>query len=107
MDSASYFLLYRNQELSLLPGHDYVIGRSDADIVLPHGLVSRSHAEIRWQEGQFWLIDNRSTNGTQVNGRSVGNLILRDGDHIKIGCFDLEFVVGERGGAGEADFTLF
>jgi diguanylate cyclase (GGDEF)-like protein len=107
MNSASYFLLYRNQELSLLPGHDYVIGRSDADIVLPHGLVSRSHAEIRWQGGEFCLVDNRSTNGTQVNGRSVGNHILHDGDRIKIGCFDLEFVIGERVGAGEADFTLF
>lgn len=37
---------------------------------LPH--VSREHAELRFEEGQWWLI-NRSPNGTQVGRKKIRN----------------------------------
>ena len=46
-----------------------LIGRSeDADVVLPHGDVSRRHA-ILWREaGSAWIRDLHSSNGTSVDG---------------------------------------
>jgi class 3 adenylate cyclase len=49
----------------------YLFGRNpDCDLVLDHPLVSRHHAEIRYQNDGFVLIDF-STNGTEliINGR--------------------------------------
>jgi adenylate cyclase len=50
----------------------FLLGRNpDCDLVLDHPLVSRHHAEIRYQNNEFVLIDF-STNGTTliINGRS-------------------------------------
>lgn len=106
VDSDSCFLYYRDQKLSLLPGRRYSIGRSDADVLLPHGLVSRHHANIAWRDGLFWIVDNGSTNGTLVNGRRITEQVLLGGDKIKIGCFDLEFVVTARVDDEDSDYTL-
>jgi adenylate cyclase len=44
----------------------YLIGRNaDCDLVMEHPLVSRHHAEIRYQNNEFVLIDF-STNGTEL-----------------------------------------
>lgn len=103
MASGNCFLFYCDQQLSLEPGRRYSIGRKDADIELPDGLVSRDHGEIDWREGQFWIVDHESRNGTLVNGFRVREHKLLHGDKIKIGSFDLEFTtkrevdyVGER-----------
>ncbi len=106
MDPTACSLFYRDRELTLLPGRDYTIGRSDADVLLPHGLVSRHHARIAWEEGRFWLFDQESTNGTFVNGQRVQRHPLANGDRIKIGCFDLEFMGRAGGSAPDADLTL-
>lgn len=34
-------------------------------------MVSRRHAELRWQNGQWYLIDNNSSYGTFVNGQRI------------------------------------
>lgn len=48
--------------------------------------VSRYHAEIEWRDGEFWLIDLGSSNGTTVGGESVsGDKKLKDGDEILLG----------------------
>jgi diguanylate cyclase (GGDEF)-like protein len=106
VDYDSCFLYYRDQKLLLLEGQRYTVGRSDADILLPHGLVSRHHADIVWREGQFWVVDNGSTNGTLVNGRRIEEQVLLDGDKIKIGCFDLEFVVINGVEQENSEYTL-
>jgi len=99
-------LLYRDRELTLLPGREYTLGRSDADVLLPHGLVSRHHARLVWDDGRFWLIDQGSTNGTFVNGHRVTRHPLANGDRIKIGCFDLEFRADAGSSTGEDEITL-
>ncbi len=48
--------------------------------------VSRYHAEIEWRDGDFWLIDLGSSNGTTLNGEAVkGDRKLKDGDEILLG----------------------
>lgn len=50
------------------------IGRSDeADLVLPFDEVSRKHALIWRAEGQAWIRDLGSANGTLVDGNAVGD----------------------------------
>lgn len=62
------------------------LGRSDdCDIVLGDPNVSRRHAELRMQGGEWHVVDLGSTNGVKVNGRAVSSARLRDGDRITLG----------------------
>ncbi len=68
------------------------IGRLDnAHVTLPNRGVSRIHATIARDEGQFVLTDNNSTSGTSVNGRPVERHVLQHGDSIRIGTYMLQF----------------
>ena len=48
-------------------------------------LVSTHHAEIRFQDGQYVVVDVGSSNGTLVNGKLVRTHALRSGDRIAFG----------------------
>ena len=59
------------------------IGRSlAADIRFDDATVSRRHALIANEEGGVRVLDDRSLNGIQVNGRRVEWSPLSDGDEI-------------------------
>ncbi|MCR9294026.1 MAG: FHA domain-containing protein [bacterium] len=72
----------------------FLIGRSDDCHLRPKSeSISRRHCAIVHKEGKVLLIDLKSRNGTEVNGKKLDPArakILKDGDHIKIG--KLEFV---------------
>jgi DNA-binding CsgD family transcriptional regulator len=70
------------------------IGRDPAnDVILYQDkLVSRSHAEIVLKNGQWYVVDLDSRNGTTVNGRSAHRYPLRDGDLIGVGSTTFAFV---------------
>src|SRR5439155_7832922 len=69
-----------------------IIGRlAESDVGVPDPGVSRRHAEVRRQDGRFVLSDLGSTNGTLVNGATVGEHPLEEGDRIKLGNTILEF----------------
>ncbi len=79
-------------------GRSYVMGRQDtADIVLPNTTVSRAHARIEWDGGQFFITDLNAANGTFVNKVRVQQGPLVDGDVISIGPFDLTYRTKEPG----------
>jgi hypothetical protein len=69
------------------------IGRHpDCDVVLNDQEVSRQHAEVRREDGQFLLVDLGSLNGTKVNGVGVkAPRALEDGDTITIGTHAIRF----------------
>ena len=68
------------------------IGRaSDNDIVLNDFSVSRRHAYLKRERGEWVLYDNHSTNGIRVNDRHVPNASVGSGDHAVIGTFTLTF----------------
>ncbi|HSQ58016.1 MAG TPA: SpoIIE family protein phosphatase [Gemmata sp.] len=76
----------------LLTGNEQIIGRDTekCQIVIPHHAVSREHARISFQNGQFFIEDgdgrgNRSRNHTFVNSKQIdGPTLLRPDDRIKI-----------------------
>ncbi|NNM01605.1 MAG: EAL domain-containing protein [Gammaproteobacteria bacterium] len=67
------------------------IGRSpDADISLPVAQVSGWHAEIALRDGELWLSDLDSSNGTFVNRQPVDHPVaLRHGDVVNFGPVEL------------------
>ncbi|MGV0715483.1 FHA domain-containing protein [Mycolicibacterium sp. XJ662] len=71
------------------------IGRAtDNDIVVPDVLASRHHATLVPTAAGTEIRDNRSINGTFVNGARVESALLRDGDTVTIGNIDLVFSGG-------------
>jgi ABC-type multidrug transport system ATPase subunit len=71
------------------------IGRAnDNDIVIPEVLASRHHATLIPTPHGTEIHDNRSINGTFVNGARVDSAVLHDGDVVTIGNIDLIFAGG-------------
>ncbi|MDI1475628.1 ATPase, T2SS/T4P/T4SS family [Polyangium sp. y55x31] len=65
------------------------------DLMLPKGNVSKRHARLVLRDGRFIVTDLKSTNGTYVNGRKIGQpTIVREGDKIYIGDFVLRIEAG-------------
>ena len=62
------------------------IGRMKGNtIALDDASVSVSHAKITRKGVEFFLKDLNSTNGTMLNGQSINEARLKDGDQLKFG----------------------
>lgn len=83
------------QELDLT-GDRVVIGRGDESAIkLDDNLVSREHAEIREENGRYFLSDLGSANGTYVGKRKIArDYELRDRDVIRISPYTITFQLG-------------
>jgi hypothetical protein len=69
------------------------IGRHpESDVFLDDITVSRRHAEVRYQEGGFWVHDVGSLNGTYLNRQRIDNAALSSGDEVQVGKFRLLFL---------------
>jgi hypothetical protein len=88
-----------------LPGEVTHIGRGlAADLRLNERSVSRRHAIIVQRPSGHRILDDRSFNGTFVNGRRVEHCDLRDGDVITLGRVVLRYVSdASRHEPGDAD----
>ena len=74
------------------------IGRNpDSDVVLIDERVSRIHCGVRLWDGEYYIKDLKSRNGTLVNGRRIEVATLKTGDQIRVGSTELVFE-GEGGG---------
>lgn len=71
------------------------IGRSPSNtITIPDTYASAQHALLTWREGQWWLEDRNSRNGTLLNGASIDKpAIISAGDVIGVGNTRLRFEV--------------
>lgn len=80
------------EELTLTNG-TYTIGRSmDSTLRLEGDEVSRLHARLFIDQNRCQLIDEGSKNGTFVNGNRITSCYLKNGDIIRIGRFNLQFI---------------
>jgi adenylate cyclase len=74
--------------------HCWTVGRSDDNnLVLPDRWISRNHAMLQGMEnGEFYLIDLGSRNGTFINGRRVSvPVILKNSDLLTFGQTEIQF----------------
>jgi pSer/pThr/pTyr-binding forkhead associated (FHA) protein len=63
------------------------------DICLDDLTVSGEHAVVRTINGERFILDLNSRNGSAVNSITVEKQLLVDGDIIDIGAFRLKFVI--------------
>jgi hypothetical protein len=67
------------------------IGRSDKNrLVIPFSTISFRHALIYFEKGSFYVVDEKSTNRTFINGSAIEPkkpARLRNGDHIAFDRF--------------------
>lgn len=83
----------------LAPAYDlgpevFTIGRSEGrDVILFDPASSRTHAQIEWRAGTWWVVDLGSANGTFVNARRAREEPLTNGDVIRIGSTEFRFEV--------------
>src|SRR5207302_6092117 len=81
-----------SQEIELSPD-PMTVGRASAcNIRIADAGVSSKHAKIWCEDGQYFLMDLGSTNGTFVNDRDVDREQLKDGDVITFGMTRASFV---------------
>jgi len=72
------------------------IGRSPTNaILLPDTYASGQHSLLSWREGQWWLEDLDSRNGTLLNGTRVTSpTVVSAGDVIRVGRTELRLELG-------------
>ena len=87
-----------DEQVKVLPleAARFTIGRGpESSLCLPHGVVSRTHAEIVRLGDDYLLRDLGSTNGSFINSVRVSEQMLNDGDLLRFGHGgpELDFVV--------------
>ncbi len=87
---------------------EITIGRApNSDILLSKDkLTSRRHATVIYDNGTYTLRDERSANGTFVNGQQLDESathVLQDNDHIGIGEHELVFRTASSTTSAEAE----
>ncbi len=75
----------------------FTIGRhSDCDICIQDDVVSRRHADVFWENGQWWIQDLQSANGVFIDGQRIDRTALFGLGRIQLGAggptvfFDVE-----------------
>jgi pSer/pThr/pTyr-binding forkhead associated (FHA) protein len=75
------------------------IGRSpNSDVMLDEASISRLHAYVHDEDGEAFLMDAGSSNGTVVNGKPISRrgegkpTALKDGDRVELGDVAVNYV---------------
>jgi pSer/pThr/pTyr-binding forkhead associated (FHA) protein len=86
---------------ALEPGFTTVGRHPDSIIVLDCPSVSGHHAIIELDENGCTVSDQQSSNGTRVNGVTVEEAKLKDGDRLGFGDIQAVFYAGEAPADGD------
>ena len=72
----------------------FSVGRKvDKDLVIADPRVSRDHALIVSENGQFCVVDQSSKHGTFVNGERIQRKTLERNDRLEFGVRDVAYVI--------------
>lgn len=84
-----------NDQQTLSLNHTpYTVGRKvDRDLVIPDPRVSREHASIVAEDGEFFVVDQGSKHGTFVNGERVERRKLARNDRLEFGARDVAYLI--------------
>jgi serine phosphatase RsbU (regulator of sigma subunit) len=91
----------------VLQSTPFCIGRKpEKDLVIADPRVSRDHAVIVHEGGNYWLIDQGSKHGTFANGKRVERHQLSPNDRLEFGAHDAAYVIFHPAGASDAPGEL-
>jgi pSer/pThr/pTyr-binding forkhead associated (FHA) protein len=79
------YLVYGDEAFALTADVTHLGRGITADVRLDDHTVSARHAIVVLRAERLRILDDRSTNGTFVNGRRVDEAELRDGDVVVLG----------------------
>jgi len=65
--------------------------RSSNDVCIPNLSVSGRHARIVFNDGEAWIEDLNSTNGTYINSRLISRQMLNHNDELFVGKTRVRF----------------
>jgi pSer/pThr/pTyr-binding forkhead associated (FHA) protein len=92
----------RGQEpaLRLFSQPEVVLGRDAlSDVALSDGAVSARHARLSFHDGQWWIEDLKSTNGTRLNRERLRvPTVMTSGDEITCGTARVLVTLPRKGG---------
>jgi hypothetical protein len=90
--SAALTLVYNGDRYPITKER-FVIGRGkqSSDLTLKDPNVSRQHALVELQNGQYFMVDMGSTNGVAYNGQRIARKPIVEGDVFRICDHDLLF----------------
>lgn len=75
-----------NQTEKILGDKPITVGRSpDADVITLDERASRMHCSIRLWDGEYYVKDLKSKNGTYLNQKRVEMAKIKPGDKIRLG----------------------
>lgn len=85
--------IYEGQQYPVTK-EEFVIGRGQktSDLTIRDSNVSRRHACVVLYNGQYWMVDQQSTNGVEFNGTKVDRKPIEHGDMYRICDHDIQFV---------------
>jgi phosphoserine phosphatase RsbU/P len=88
------FVQGNDQRTINLDHSPFSVGRKvDKDLVIADPRVSRDHALIVSENGQFCVVDQSSKHGTFVNGERVQRKTLERNDRLEFGVRDVAYVI--------------
>jgi len=75
-----------NQTEKILGDDPITVGRSpDADVITLDERASRMHCSIRLWDGEYYVKDLKSKNGTYLNQKKVEMAKIKPGDKVRLG----------------------
>lgn len=86
------FLVINNQVVPLMRRETRIGRKLDNDLVIQDVLVSREHAKVIYEEGQFVAYDLESTGGTFINNKKISKGVLYTGNELSLASVTVTFV---------------
>lgn len=96
------FLIVNKQIIPLVKRVTTLGRQFENDLVFHEEYLSRYHAAIIYENGEYVLHDKQSTSGTYVNSRKVDRCVLNSGDLISLANIYIMFVNNNPKIAGRA-----
>jgi FHA domain len=83
----------RGRDFRIREGQNSLGSDSSCNIVISHPTISGKHANLRAEDGKFFLTDLDSTNGTYLNEgpKRIAREEIKDNDLIRLGEVTLKF----------------
>jgi hypothetical protein len=93
-DSKGLYIVNEDGDTEKIDKDIYIIGRSSkCDLVINSVKVSREHAIITRERGEYYIEDLGSANGTWYKGEKIEKMKIKEGDEIFICDEKFKFVL--------------